>query len=157
MVAESYFVSEYLEGAVEIRGLLRTPASDDLVDLLKDLAKFLLFCHNQGILHRDLSDGNILVQETAGRGRKLFLIDTNRIAFRHRELSTMARVKNLIRIGVPSEYRDFFLRCYLGESRRKGFLRFWYHANKNSYAGYVAFKKKLRLKRLAEKLGDRVT
>ncbi len=152
VVAESYFVSAHIDGAVEIREMLRTLPPEDLTDLLADLAKFLLFCHNEGILHRDLSDGNILVRTEKGRARSLFLVDTNRISLQHGEIPFPARIRNLVRIGVPPDFRDLFLGFYLGEGRDRKSLRFWYSWNKTVYTRFVAFKKKLRLRRLAEKL-----
>ena len=152
VVSESYFITAHIDGAVEIRRLLRALPPGDLADLLADLAKFLLFCHNQGILHRDLSDGNILVRAGEGRARSLFLVDTNRISRRRGEIPFPARIRNLVRIGVPPDFRDLFLGFYLGEGRDRKSLRLWYSWNKTVYTGFVAFKKKLRLRRLAEKL-----
>ena len=151
-VAEGFYISAYLSDAVEIRSLLRDLPPDDLGRLLAELAKFLIFCHNEGILHHDLSDGNILVRSPRIGAYDLFLIDTNRIRVR-RSIPVLARLRNLVRLGVPPAYQDLFLRFYLGETRASRLLVLWYRANKASYAGFVAFKKKLRLRRLAERLG----
>jgi hypothetical protein len=58
-----------------------------------------------------------------------------------------------VRLGVPPAYQDDFLRLYLGDRRGGRALRFWYGFNKMWYTGFVAFKRALRLKRLAERQG----
>ncbi len=151
-VAEGFYLSAYLPSAVEIRSLFRELPPDDLGRLLAALAKFLVFCHTEGILHRDLSDGNILVRSPRPGAYDLCLIDTNRIRAR-RSIPVLVRLRNIIRLGVPPAYQDLFLRLYLGEGRASRPLVLWYRANKACYAGFAAFKKKLRLRRLAERLG----
>ena len=152
LVVEGFYLSSYLADAVEIRSLLRELPPDELAHLLASLAKFLGFCHNEGILHRDLSDGNILVRSPRPGAYDLWLIDTNRIRVR-RSIPVLSRLRNVIRLGIPPAYQDLFLRLYLGDARASRPLIFWYRANKAWYAGFVAFKKKLRLRRLAESLG----
>jgi hypothetical protein len=152
LVVEGFYLSAYLADAVEIRSLLRELPPDELGRLLAALAKFLGFCHNEGILHRDLSDGNILVRSPRPGAYDLWLIDTNRIRFR-RSIPVLFRLRNLIRLGIPPAYQDLFLRLYLGDARASRPLVLWYRANKAWYAGFVTFKKKLRLRRLAERLG----
>ncbi len=151
-VVEGFYLSAYLPDAVEIRSLLRELPPDDLGRLLAGLAKFLVFCHNEGILHRDLSDGNILVRSPRPGAYDLWLIDTNRIRVR-RSIPVLVRLRNLVRLGVPAAYQDLFLRCYLGDSRASRALFLWYRANKAWYSGVIALKRKLRLRRLAERLG----
>jgi hypothetical protein len=152
LVAESYFVAARIDDAREVRDLLRTIPPEDLSRLLAALARFLVFAHNQGILHRDLSDGNLLVRSSRPGVYDLFLIDTNRIRVR-RAVSLLSRVRNLVRLGVPPPYQDDFLRLYLGDRRCGRAIRLWYRLNKQWYTGFVAFKRALRLKRLAERLG----
>lgn len=152
LVVESYFLSAWIADAREVRDLLRAIPPEDLSRLLMALARFLVFAHNQGILHRDLSDGNLLVRSSRPGVHDLFLIDTNRIRV-HDKIPILSRVRNLVRLGVPPPYQDDFLRFYLGERRYGRATRLWYRLNKRSYAGFVAFKRVLRLKRLAERLG----
>ena len=152
IVEEGYYLSALVPGAVEIRSLLRELPPDALDRLLAVLARLLVLCHNEGILHRDLSDGNVLVRPAGPGGYDLWLIDTNRVRVR-RSLSMSARLRNLVRLGVPPDYRDRFLRLYLGEANATPSRLLWYRANKACYAGFVSLKKKLRLRRLAERLG----
>jgi len=151
-VSESFFVAGRLAGPVEIRGLLRELPNEELEPLLAALAEELARVHGQGLLHRDLSDGNILVQ-TDGPAFRFFFLDTNRIRLRRR-LGAASRARNLVRLGVPPDLRGFFLERYAaaeGRSARPGF-RLWYRLAKGTFTGWIGLKKKLRLKTLARKL-----
>ncbi len=106
-VARSFFLSERVAGAAEVRGLFREAPPGELEPLLGALARFLASAHARGILHRDLSDGNVLVRKLAAGRFEFFLLDTNRIRVRPR-LGGLARAKNLIRLGVPASQRGFF-------------------------------------------------
>jgi len=64
-VSESFFVAGRLAGPLEIRGLLRELPREKLEPLLAALAGELARVHAAGLLHRDLSDGNILVEGRA--------------------------------------------------------------------------------------------
>jgi serine/threonine protein kinase len=145
-VVEGFYLSACLPDAVEIRSLLRELPPDDLGRLLAGLAKFLVFCHNEGILHRDLSDGNI--SSLAPGPPTTWLIDTNRI--RVRRSSVLVRLRNIVRLSPPPT-GPFHRR--LGDRRASRALLLWYRANKAWYSGVIAFKRKLGLRRLAERLG----
>ena len=151
-VERSFFLSEKVEGAEEIRGLFRRPPAFDLDPLLSALAGHLSLCHEKGILHRDLSDGNILVKGDEPGSFSFYLLDTNRIRVR-KKIGASSRVKNLIRLGIPPSLQKPFLKNYFGERPLEMTSWVWYKMNKAVYAGYVELKKKLRLKRLARKLG----
>ena len=167
VVVESYFVSERVFGAREVRYLLREQSGEPLRRLLAELAIFLRRAHDRGLLHRDLSDGNILVaggppaagvprpafirDDVPGAPYEFYLIDTNRIRVRGR-IRWLARVKNLVRLGVAAADQPFFLDAYLGERGGSALLRYWYKKKKKNYTDYVALKKKLGLRRLAKRL-----
>jgi len=151
LVAESFFICERLEGFQEIRFLLRDLPAGDLRRLLAAAARFLSGCHGRGILHRDLSDGNLLVAEDPRGGFLFSMIDTNRVRVRRR-LSPAARMKNLVRLGVRPGDRDFFLTEYHGGRPPGFFSALWYRCGKKTYTRYIALKKKLRLRKLARKL-----
>ena len=138
IIVESHFVASRVDGAQEVRDFLRTLPPEDLSRLLAALARFLVFVHNQGILHLDLSDGNVLVRSSSPGTYDFFLIDTNRIRVR-REVPLLVRIRNLVRLGVPPAYQDDFLRFYLGDKGGATPLRLWYRLNKRSYTGFVAF------------------
>lgn len=148
---ESFYLAEKLSGAEEIRHLFLNYSSEKLRPLLKSLAHHLSHCHRKSVLHRDLSDGNILVRMENDRKFRFYFIDTNRIRFPNK-LSLLRRIKNLIRLGIPPHFQHFFLEQYLGSSRFSRFLWFWYRANKIIYTWFIALKRKLRLRQLAQKL-----
>ena len=147
----SFFLTERVYGVEEIRFLFRDLPSPELRKFLTSLSRHLFLCQNKGILHRDLSDGNILVKKEGSGAFNLYLIDTNRIRIKDR-IGRLSGIKNLIRLGVPSELQRYFLEQYLGEARLTRGIWFWYRFNKKAYSSYVELKKKLRLKQIARKL-----
>lgn len=151
LVSRGYFLAGQVADAPEIRDLFRRLEGEEMGRLLAALAPFLRECHDMGILHRDLSDGNILVKRAEDESFRFFLLDTNRIRVRRR-IGRRARVRNLVRLGVPAARQREFLDLYLGEGGRPGLWFAYYRARKSAYAGAVALKKKLRLRALARKL-----
>lgn len=149
-IERSFFLSERIEGAAEVRGLFRELPAPKLEPLLTALASFLSASHAKGILHRDLSDGNILVNTGAAGDFEFVLLDTNRIRLRRR-LGGLACVKNLIRLGIPASHREFFLSRYFGGQTPTRY-RLWYKLNKSVFTNYVALKRRLRLRHLARAL-----
>lgn len=148
---QSFFLAERVSGVEEIRFLFPNLPPSELRRLLISLSQHLSSCHKKGILHRDLSDGNILVKKDKSGEFRFYLIDTNRIRIRKR-IGLLSRVKSLVRLGVPLDFQRFFLQHYLGTTRGKKFLWFWYRINKSLYTQFVELKKKLRLRQLAQKL-----
>jgi len=148
---QSFFLSEMEKDVEEIRGLFLKLPDEELREILKSLASFLSYCHKKGILHRDLSDGNILVRKSESNKFAFNLIDTNRIRVKKR-IGLLQCIKNLVRLGVPDCYQRFFLENYLGVPHVKRVIWFWYKINKNSYTWFIEFKKALRLKQLARKI-----
>jgi hypothetical protein len=151
-VAESYFVAERVRGAREIRELFQTLSSEKLEPVLSALARELAAVHARGILHRDLSDGNILVLEDRGAPRFLFL-DTNRVRVL-RTVGPMTRARNLVRLGIPPALRHAFLERYAearGRPLRKSFV-FWYNVSKATFTAWARLKKTLRLRKISRTL-----
>ena len=151
-VDSSFFLAERIEGAEEVRHLFRRFPPDDLRALLASLARHLSVCHDRGILHRDLSDGNVLVRKEPDGRLTFFLLDTNRVRVR-KKIRGLARAKNLIRLGVPAAYQESFLREFFHPRplSKAGWL--WYKMNKTVFNGYIGLKKRLRLRQIARKLG----
>jgi len=148
LVESSFFFAARIDGAEEIRGLFRSLPAADLEPLLCALAAFLSQCHDRGILHRDLSDGNILVKRDHSVRTFFYLLDTNRIRV-HKKLGGFRRSKNLVRLGVPPAFQGFFLRKYFGKKPLRKSHWFWYRINKVVFTGYLSLKKKLRLRQIA--------
>lgn len=148
---QSFFLTERVSGVEEIRFLLRNLPPSELRELLALVARHLSFCHKKGILHRDLSDGNILVKKENEDKFRFYLIDTNRIRIKRR-IGLLKEIKNLIRLGVPPPVQRFFLEQYLETSQLKRYQWLWYRTNKMIYSWFVELKKKLRLRQLAQRL-----
>jgi serine/threonine protein kinase len=148
---QSFFLAERVSGVEEIRFLFPKLPSSELGRLLIPLSQHLSNCHKKGILHRDLSDGNILVKKDKSGEFRFYLIDTNRIRVKKR-IGLLRGIKSLVRLGVPLDFQRFFLQHYLGTTHVKRFHWFWYRINKTSYSNFVELKKKLRLRQLAQKL-----
>ncbi len=148
---KSFFLAERIADSREIRYLFRELLEPELSELLVALSRYLSACHKQGFLHRDLSDGNILVKKDEKGEFHFYLIDTNRIRL-YSKIGISRGVKNLVRLGVPAPFQYFFLSEYLGGAPPSRFLWLWYRVNKKRYSFYVEFKKKLRLRQLARKL-----
>lgn len=147
-----YYLSLRLKGVEEIRFLWRRRPSEALRPLLEQLASFLRSLHWQGVWHRDLSDGNILVKLKSPGCFEFFLLDTNRLRLR-KKVGRWRAVKNLIRLGIPFSEQTFFLQKYLGSSSVPFPLWLWYRLSKIAYTNWVQIKKKLRLRTLARRLG----
>ena len=148
----SYYLSERIEGVEEARFLFRSLPPQELESLLLALAGYLSNCHQRRVLHRDLSDGNILVRKRNQSHYQFFLIDTNRVRVK-RHINLLSRVKNLIRLGIPPGAQRFFLSRYLGRQRVKTFIWLWYRFHKLCYSWYIEMKKKLKLRQIARRLG----
>ncbi|MFQ6083030.1 MAG: lipopolysaccharide kinase InaA family protein [Candidatus Aminicenantia bacterium] len=148
---EGFFITEELNDVQEIRHLFRSSNfSHRMKQLISSLANYIIVCHKRGVLHLDLSDGNLLVSEEDGNF-KFYLIDVNRIKFK-RNIRLLSRIKNLIRLGIPPAYQKFFLKKYLGQEKLPKFYWWWYKINKNIYWQNIQIKKKLKLRKIARLL-----
>jgi len=143
-IEESCYLTVLVEGIEEIRQLFRQLSPEKLCALLRALAHHLGRCHEEGILHRDLSDGNILVKKDAWNEHVFFLIDTNRIRLKKR-LHILQRIKNLTRLGVPPAFQKYFLEEYTGSGRVKKWVWLWYRFSKQAYTWHISLKKRLHL------------
>jgi len=150
-IQQSFFLAERIASAQEIRHLFKESPASRMELLLKSLASFLFSCHEKGIFHKDLSDGNILVEKDDRGGYRFFLLDTNHIHTR-KNLGSLKRVKYLIRLGVPQVFQSYFLEKYFGARPLPGYLKTWYIFNKILYTGFVRLKKRLGLQKLARRL-----
>ena len=163
VAAESVFIAERIRGSREIRALFRELPEPDLRRLIESLAPVLAGLHRAGLVHRDLSDGNILVSgpsadltaASSSSGFRFFFLDTNRVR-RRRFLGVFARARNLVRLGLPESFRVFLLDQYAlaaGPAFPRSRFGFYYRAAKRSFEFWLGFKKAIRLRAIARKLG----
>jgi hypothetical protein len=156
-VERSVFVAARLAEGREIRCLFRDSAEPEIKAILARLAPVLRSLHDAGLVHRDLSDGNLLVREDGNGEAFFFFLDTNRVR-RRRRVGTFGRARALVRLGVPRGLRPFFLERYAaapaspGASALGRSFAFWYRAGKWAFSTWVAAKKALRLRKIARAL-----
>jgi serine/threonine protein kinase len=148
-IKESCYLTVLEEGVDEIRHLFRQQSPKELRSLVLALARHLSHCHQKGVLHRDLSDGNILVKKNPHDDYTFFMIDTNRIRLKKR-LGRLRRIKNLTRLGVPRPYQRFFLESYLAPTGLKKGAWIWYRWRKKTYTWHINLKKRLVFRREIE-------
>ncbi len=77
LLKHSYFVSELLSDCSEIRAEMLGQAGDEL--FYRSFAQFVAHLHEEGVLHRDLSPGNILYRQEPDGAYRFFLVDINRM------------------------------------------------------------------------------
>lgn len=111
--ADSYYVCQFVEGAFSCRDLFtafmagETQYADiDKQQWLEQVAQFVAHMHERGVIHRDLSSGNLMM--TADQGKvTFFLIDIGRALIdRDRAKSARMRFKDLNRICYKLEWPD---------------------------------------------------
>jgi len=149
LVGKNFFVMEWLKGTEEIRYPLMELSGPPLQTLIKALSRFVAEIHATGVLHHDLSDGNILFMPKQEGGFQFFLIDIKRVRF-CRKIGRLQAVGNLVRLGIPRGHQRDFLTSYL--NKNPGLLWLWYRLNKIRFSTRIILKKKLGLKKLAKKL-----
>lgn len=149
------FLAAAVPEADEVRTLLRSLQGESLAALVQGLANLAHKCHSSGILHRDLSDGNVLVrrsdQETGFDPAVFVVLDTNRVRFQRR-IGRIRGIKNLIRLGIPRAHQRGFLQAYLRPKKWSGTLWMWYRAHKTVFSSYMTLKSRLRIREIVRKL-----
>ncbi len=145
---KGYYLSLKVSEGTEVRHLFRHLSSSGLESLLHDLARFIRRAHDQGVLHRDLSDGNILARFSHLQGWHFCFLDTNRVKIKNK-IGLWKGIKNLIRLGIPSVHQKYFLRSYLEKPNLPLTYWCWYRWLKLTFSGWIKIKKALRLKTLA--------
>lgn len=151
LLKKCYFLSEYVPDSKEIRHLFRELPREKLAHLVPELAGYLSRCVKCGILHRDLSDGNILVEKNTSGRYHFYLLDTNRIRYK-KHIGSFQGIKSLIRLGIPPEFQRFFLAQYMHRAHVKPVFWYWYKMNKAIFSSSIKLSEMLRLKRLAQLL-----
>jgi tRNA A-37 threonylcarbamoyl transferase component Bud32 len=95
LLTHGYFISVYEKDYSDIRDLMDGTQKD--VSLLNELSLYISDFHNKGILHLDMSPGNILYKKTEDR-TQFTLIDINRMQF-FSSISNAKRFKSFKRLS----------------------------------------------------------
>ena len=109
LITNSYYINKY-EEADTVRELMEGTVKGN-EELLNEFTDFLIHTHYEGVLHLDLSPGNILFKKESNGKYKFFLIDVNRM-----KLDTYVGMKeasyNLRRLCTSSEISGYIARRY---------------------------------------------
>jgi len=100
LLSDSYFISEQFEYDFTIREVITRADFKDRENIFKELAKFTFLLHEDGILHKDYSPGNILIK-LSENDYEFKIVDINRMEFK--ELSVDERLKNFSQLWAKDE------------------------------------------------------
>lgn len=164
----SFYICRHLDGVIEARYLFRAANAGrereefpqiDFRRFLEELGRLARRLHEAGILHRDLSVGNVLIRPGEnGTPDSLYLIDLNR-ARTGRRPTLAERARDLSRLAIfRPEHQERFLASYqdgppssmlraLYLARHHGFL--WKNRSKQRVRGAIGKVRNLLLPRVA--------
>ena len=109
LLSKSFFVSEMFDYDFTIREPLRDINFSDRDNLFKAFAKFSFALHQEGILHRDYSPGNILIKR-CDTGYEFKIIDINRMSFG--ELAMEERMRSFKMLWASDEVLETIIQEY---------------------------------------------
>ena len=109
LIEDSYFISEKFNYDFTIREPLLEDNFKNRDEVFKQFARFTFELHQNGILHKDYSPGNILIKEE--NNSYIFkVVDINRMEFK--ELSLNERLKNFNKLWAKDEYLTIMIKEY---------------------------------------------
>ena len=100
LLSDSYFISEQFEYDFTIREVITGADFKDRKNIFRELAKFTFLLHEDGILHKDYSPGNILIK-TDKDGYEFKIVDINRMEFK--DLNVDERLKNFSQLWAKDD------------------------------------------------------
>ncbi len=111
LLEKSYYVSKYYDYDFTIQPVLLDDNFDNNIRklILEELADFSCELHNNNILHRDFSYGNILIKKVSHH-YQFKIIDVNRMQFK--ALSLNDRLKSFARLSAKDEYMKIIIGQY---------------------------------------------
>jgi serine/threonine protein kinase len=102
LIADSYFINEYCQYDFTIREPLLNETFEDQEEIFKQFARFTFNLHNNNILHKDYSPGNILIKRAGNKHFIFTIVDINRLEFKN--LTLEERLKNFCRLWALDKY-----------------------------------------------------
>ncbi len=100
LLSESYFIAKEFDYDFTIREPLLDTDFKERKMIFEAFAEFTFKLHEKGILHKDYSPGNILIQQENG-GYVFKIVDINRMVFK--KLSLDERLKNFNKLWANDE------------------------------------------------------
>lgn len=151
-IKRSFYFSKYSEYDFTFRELIEKRNSfDDWELILKEFVSFVFSIHENHILFKDLSPGNVLIKNDQEKNVYLFsLIDLNRMSFQ--SLSLDQRLQNFIRLSITDEMIPIIAKEYAKYSHENvNFIREQLLKKNNKF-----IEKKERKKKIKKLLGKNV-
>lgn len=106
---KSYFISIAFDYDYTLRPALRNPDFENREELFRAFARFTARLHENGVLHNDYSQGNILIKKE--QDDYIFsIVDINRMEFR--PLSKQERYKNFSRLWADRDVLEIIAKEY---------------------------------------------
>jgi len=109
LLAKSFFISEEFAYDFTIREPLLERDFEDKEGVFKAFAAFTLALHQEGILHKDYSPGNILIKKES-EGYTFKVVDINRMEFK--ELSDDERLQNFDKLWAKDDDLRIIIKEY---------------------------------------------
>lgn len=106
---KSYFLSIAFEYDYTLRPALRDPDFEEREELLRAFARFTAHLHENGVLHNDYSQGNILIKKEKD-GYIFSIVDINRMQFK--TLTKAERFNNFSRLWADKDVLEIIAKEY---------------------------------------------
>lgn len=111
---ESYYVCHYVPHDFSLHRMFMGKRDVPMETTLSELAATVRKIHESGFIFGDLNGANVLIQFNNNQP-KFYFIDLNRMRkLKSRKRESFRRAFDLSWLGIPPEYRVFFLDAYTG-------------------------------------------
>ncbi len=110
LISDSYFISEKFDYDFTIREPLIENDFANRDEIFRQFAKFTFDLHENKILHKDYSPGNILIKKDDDDNYIFKVVDINRMEFK--DLSLDERLKNFNKLWAKDEYLTIMIKEY---------------------------------------------
>lgn len=127
-IENSYYICEFVPAAFSTRNVFAAFRQGESSyrglnkqQWFEKLTEFICNMHNRRVIHRDLSAGNLLLQENDTGEIQPYLIDIGRATFKNkRRLTSKQRLIDLMRICYKLDWsdRELFMTCYCEHYRK---------------------------------------
>ncbi len=126
-LAASYYISEFQTYDLTYRELVLVPDYPDHENILRQFTQFSFRLHEKGILFKDHSSGNTLIEKKSDGEYHFYLVDLNRMQF-YEKVNFQQRMHNLRRLTPKKDMvevmADEYAKLY-GEPYDKVFGTLW--------------------------------